>query len=464
VDDPQAKQEGLALVEGVLAENPNSVSGLLTLAKALLMDRHYEDAAGKIQRVLDEQPSSRGHLLLGWAYIGMGQHELARSELLRAIQLDPDNHVAGMELAGLYLRTGQHELAAQEAGRVLAGRPGTPRMVLVLAQAKLAGGSKDEALGALESLELEGRADTRDHRLAAGRLYRRLDQPDQALPHLEAALAMSPGDPDVLRELVALDIQARDPQRALGRLDAAIEENPDSGAAYALRGAVYLGFREEDGTRRYAEEAERDLKTAIEKDPSRLEAYSLLAALYRATKRTDEAIRTFEEARDARPDSASMHLVLGTLYEHEGRVEDAIREYEEVVRRDPKQAIAKNNLAWLLAEFRSDSPDQLDRALALAQDARELMPDDPNVADTLGWVMLRGDNPRAAIPLFEEAIAGYDPGDVNRAVVRYHLAQAYASSGDVRRAITEAERALEESAQFPKRNEAEVFLAKLRAS
>ena len=203
---------------------------------------------------------------------------------------------------------------------------------------------------------------------------------------------------------------------------------------------------------------------AIEKSPNRIEAYSGLGALYRLTGRLDESIETFEQARDKRPEDPAVRLLLATLYEGAGRTDAAAREYEEVVRLDPKQPIAKNNLAWLLAEASADDPDKLDRALELARDAREFLPGNPNVADTLGWVLLKKDIPNAAIPLFREAIASSEASEPVRALVRLHLARAYRSTGEVGRAIEELEQALEETDQFPARPEAEALLAELRKS
>ena len=48
-------------------------------------------------------------------------------------------------------------------------------------------------------------------------------------------------------------------------------------------------------------------------------------------------------------------------------------------------AAAANNLAWVLAAHGGDK----DKALALAQIATELVPEDPHVSDTLGWILYR---------------------------------------------------------------------------
>ena len=90
------------------------------------------------------------------------------------------------------------------------------------------------------------------------------------------------------------------------------------------------------------------------------------------------------------------------------------------------------------------------------------MPDNPSVADTLGWVMLKKDIPSAAIPLFREAIAQYPESHPLRGTVRYHLAHAYERNGEVDRAIEELVRALDEVPSFNERTAAESFLKQLR--
>jgi tetratricopeptide (TPR) repeat protein len=100
------------------------------------------------------------------------------------------------------------------------------------------------------------------------------------------------------------------------------------------------------------------------------------------------------------------------------------------VRLDPELGVAKNNLAYLIAE----SGGNLDRALDLAQEAKELLPDNPNAADTLGWVLHKKQSHDAAIGYLREALRAMDPDDPQLPIVRQHLALAYEASGDVKSA------------------------------
>ena len=82
------------------------------------------------------------------------------------------------------------------------------------------------------------------------------------------------------------------------------------------------------------------------------------------------------------------------------------------------------------------------------------MPNDPSVADTLGWIMYKKGIPAAAIGLFKEAIDRYPEGHPLRGTVRFHLAKAYERNGERDRAVSGAEararRGLDSSRSAPR--------------
>jgi tetratricopeptide (TPR) repeat protein len=461
--DPTLAKEARDLLAEVMEENPNSVRGMFTEAKYLLLDGRAAEAVPKLRRVVEEQPNSNVYLLLGQAYLTLRQFELARSELLRAVQLDANNVAARARLSALYLQMGERQLAIQEAQEALARNPHDIRVKMVLAEGLAGEGRRDEALALLQNLEVEGGPTlSTDLKFHAARLLRMLAAYDEAHAMLDDVAKARPGDPDVVVEQALIDLFAQDLAAALERLEKAIAANPTEARLYELRGRVRMGITR-GGKLVFADEAEADFKQSIELNPAQADAYLQLAQLYQRTGRLDEAIASYEKAAASESGNAGLQVVLGTLYEQVGRYEDAIRVYEMATRIDPSQAIAKNNLAWLLAEHAGNDEATLDRALSLAQDAKERLPQNPFVADTLGWVLLKKQVPNAAISLFKEAIEGYRIGDPNRSVVRFHLAQAYESTGDKALAIAELEKALSEADAFPDRSKAESLLKDLQA-
>jgi tetratricopeptide (TPR) repeat protein len=121
---------------------------------------------------------------------------------------------------------------------------------------------------------------------------------------------------------------------------------------------------------------------------------------YRRKGDAEAAIASLTRASKLLPDQP---VVLGTLalvLDGYGKKDEAERAYRATLQLDPDNAIAMNNLAFLLAERGED----LDEALGLARRAGELMPEDADIVDTAGWVQLKRKQTDAAIGLFADAL------------------------------------------------------------
>ena len=98
-------------------------------------------------------------------------------------------------------------------------------------------------------------------------------------------------------------------------------------------------------------------------------------------------------------------------------------------------APAANNLAYNYAQHGGN----LDVALGLAQKAREANPNDPGIADTLGWIHYKKGTYATAVALLKESnekFKGQNP------TVLYHLGLAYDKSGEEKLAPKRCKRLL----------------------
>lgn len=250
---------------------------------------------------------------------------------------------------------------------------------------------------------------------------------------LLAALEERPDHPEILESLLRVEVSLGRIDRFLERVAAAAESQPDKASLVRLHGLALLLSKR-------ASEGEAKLRQAIELDPNDLAAYQALAQLLMSTRRVEESIETYQRAVESRPDVASLRFTLGTLLEVTGRIDEAIEQYEAAIEANPGLAVAKNNLAYLLADAGRD----LDRALDLAQEAKRALPDNPNSADTLGWVLYKKGIAEAAVGHLREAEAGFPPDAPDLGLVRYHLALAYEASGEPSQARETLERVLEQ--------------------
>jgi Flp pilus assembly protein TadD len=142
------------------------------------------------------------------------------------------------------------------------------------------------------------------------------------------------------------------------------------------------------------------------------------------------------------------------LFEMQGNVADAQQRYRKVLQLNPRSAVAANNLAWLYAEQGGD----LDAALQLAQIAKEQLPNDGAVNDTLGWIYYKKDQANSAIGPLKACILG-NPKNV---FCHYHLGLVYAKTGDTQQAKAALQAALGISATFDGASDARVILASMR--
>jgi tetratricopeptide (TPR) repeat protein len=113
-----------------------------------------------------------------------------------------------------------------------------------------------------------------------------------------------------------------------------------------------------------------------------------------------------------------------------------------------------NDLSCLLCDRGTKKAD-LDKALALAQNALEIRPDVPILLDTLGWIQYRkGDLDRALPNLIRAQAKLPDHPEIN-----YHLGMAYLSAGKREEAKGHLKKAVAGKSDFPGREEAGKALA-----
>jgi len=113
---------------------------------------------------------------------------------------------------------------------------------------------------------------------------------------------------------------------------------------------------------------------------------------------------------------------LGSLEEAQGDHTNATSDYKRALSLQPDQAVASNNLAYLMTE----NGGNLDVALSLAQTARRAMPNSPDTADTLAWVYYQRGNYNSGRDLLEDALKN----SPDNASIHYHLGMIYSKLSD----------------------------------
>ena len=127
--------------------------------------------------------------------------------------------------------------------------------------------------------------------------------------------------------------------------------------------------------------------------------------------------------------------------------------YEQLLKIDPNNAVALNNLAYRKAEEGLD----LDSALNMAQKARQIQPNMTTVADTVGWIYIKKNMTTEAARIFEDLVKK-DPAV---STYHYHYGMVLIQKGDKSSARRELETALRDKPSKDEAGKIQELLTKL---
>ena len=119
------------------------------------------------------------------------------------------------------------------------------------------------------------------------------------------------------------------------------------------------------------------------------------------------------------PSDLTVRLYYANMLMTQQKNAEAITQFQAVLKQDPNNVLALNNLGWLL---QTSDPK---RALSLLTLAEKIAPNSPDVSDTLGWVKLQQKDAAGALSLLKRAHAS-KPEDGE---ITYHLAVALDANG-----------------------------------
>lgn len=212
-------------------------------------------------------------------------------------------------------------------------------------------------------------------------------------------------------------------------LDRTLEKNPRSPDRWARAASAHLSAHDYDTAASVAEEGL--LLFPGHAPLTRTAAFARLRSGTpdRALEHFQDALARFEDSAAQSNDLAVLTAGIGLAYTHLDRPQDADDALERALSLEPDAPQVLRSYAYSLALRQT----QLDRALDLARQAVDRAPSDAFAHDTLGWVYLQRDNPKAAQRHLQRALDTDIPsarilehaGDVEYALGNDDVAQSY---------------------------------------
>ena len=362
----------------VLARLPNYVPALVTKAQWLTAENKLDEALARATAAVTADPSSAAaHFTLGSIHERRRDITAAAKSYNEVLRLNPRALAAQVELSRLNLAGGNRDAAVRHAEEAKQIEPANVAARVALARALLSGGDLTRAQVEIAEL-LRGLPDNATVHALNGSLEARrnnLRPPESRLPR---ALELSPTDLDAIAGLVGVDVAAKQLPAAVARVESEIAKQPDRPELLVLAARVYSFAGQND-------KAEQALRRAVTVDPRFSAGYDMLAQLYIQQKRLDEARVEYERIVERDPSAIWPGRWWGCSWKSQNNRNDAKKAYEATVAMTDSAPIAANNLAFIYAEEGTN----LDQALQLATSAKQRLPDNPQVDDTLGLDLLQ---------------------------------------------------------------------------
>jgi putative PEP-CTERM system TPR-repeat lipoprotein len=410
------------------------------IASLDFMQQKQEDGIREIRSLLEKEPGNVQALLqlASIAEVRSDEGEARRNYLAAAETDTPEGVIA----AALYLqRTNDTGKAISLLDDAIKKHPKDLRLLEVKGRLLLANNKYKDALSTFEAI------DRMNHKVGFGYLvntYAAMGEYPKALELVQSEIRNDPTNLGLRAELSRIYLQKGDKAAAIENARDIIKKNPESPVGHAALALIYESSNEID-------KAIEVLKSAPRKNDATLTF--LLGNLSARKKNYPAALEHYRQVEKMKAGSDEVLYQKGNVLYAMGRKKEAIEEYQKVLRLSPNHALALNNLAYLHAEENKDKP----LALVYASRAFMLAPQNDNVRDTLGYVLLKNGKVDQGLVMLKKA----SEGSPKNPSIQYHLALAYKERGDSARAVEHLQKALA-MGDFPEAGEAKALLEKMK--
>ena len=460
-EDKTRSRADLAMISARLLQNdlPGALKAIDALQKKMPGDPLPDNLRGRVQLLKRDVPAATASFEAALAKdpkyfpaiaslaaieLGVGKPEAARKRLQNALKADPRSFQTALALAELSARTGASVAdVTQQIAAAIKLKPAEPTPRLLLVNHLLGAGDNKAALSAaqdaaatlpanLDVMDALGRA-----QMAAGDAKQALvtlrnlagAQPNNAMHQVrladanvlnedtaeaqrsfKRALQIEPGLVVAKRGLVVLAMMDKRPQDALMIARDLQQSQPKEREGFSLEGDV-------EAQRGNWDAAINAFRAGLQRGPTTELTIKLHVALVSSGKRA-EADRVAAEWRKANPKDAAFIFYLGDFALQRQDQAEAERHYRQVIELQPRNALAYNNVAWLMATAGRPG------AVAMAEKANELLPERAPLLDTLATALAAENQVSKAVEVQRRALA-HSPNDPGlRLKLARHLAKA----------------------------------------
>ena len=363
----EEKEELLTLYQNLLADHPNNIEVLYSIAIVQRNLKQYDEALSNLNIVLSRNPTFQpAAVLKSNTLYEKGDSEQAFNFSKEAYSDFPGNHAIGRLYASMLIDQGELEDAEEVFKELLDLYPQSPSLKLSHALVMLENKKIAEATMSLQQL-LAAKAHTNESHFYLGRIADQSNDKDLAVSHYL----------QVTKSL---------------HFEPAIER-----ASFLLM---------QDGKFDAATEALNQIRAANPSMAAKL--WILQFKQFSAAKEDARALKTLDQALTAFPDSEPLLYARAMLRDQDHQLDAMEADLRRILEINPQNAVAMNALGYTLA----DKTDRLQEAFSLISIALQLKPENPAIMDSMGWVLFKLGKREEALAFLLKAFQVFPDGEV----------------------------------------------------
>jgi putative PEP-CTERM system TPR-repeat lipoprotein len=401
---------------------------------------HARDA---VQQILARQPDNlRALYLSGLVNFQLGSFAAAEEALRRVVAQAPTELNAVRVLALTYLKTGRRAQAIETLEDGLKRAPDDPTLLRTAGEAYLASGNLIKAAQDYERANAVDKGNVASSvrlaqlRFAAGDTSR-------AFKDLESLSQAEPSQYQADIALITASLRQGAFDKALAAVKTLETKQPNNPLTYNLKGAVYLGLRDQKSAR-------TSFEKVLELEPNNFNAAHTLGLLDLRERKPEDARKRYEQIVAREPKNEDMLLALAELAAVTGKGPSEVKAaIERAISANPtsvRPRLALTNYYSRIGDAKAQ--------LVAADAARTALPNDAQIVESLGVAQLAAGDRARAIETFRQLVQ-LTP---QNAIALMRLAEVQAGMKDYSAAIETLRKAV---AVQPEQAQAWVGLAKV---
>jgi cellulose synthase operon protein C len=407
--------------EGALAKEPGYFPSVAALAALDLAAGRRDEARRRFESHLKTQPKSwQAKLALAELEARTGATAAAVATTLReAVKLSPSEPRPHLVLVNQLINMGDGKGALQAAQDATAILPNNLEIMDAQGRAEIAAGDHQRAISTFRKLSsLQPRVAMHEMRMAEA--YLAAQDNESATRSLRRATELQPELVAPWRSLAILALRDKRPQDALAIARDIQKRHAKDPIGFALEGEI-------EANRKAWDASLVAYRAALQRAPQSSDLGARVHAVLTAAGKTAEAARMAADWQQANPKDAAFVYYLGDSALSRNDFAAAETQYRAVLALQPENALALNNLAWLMVKQGKPG------GVALAEKANQLLPDRAPLLDTLATALEADNQLPKAIETQKRAV-GLDPKDASMTL---RLAKLYIKAGEKDRARAE---------------------------